>query len=414
MLLALSPASPAFAHGGAPVGYGFTSDPSDPDLQLVSTTRGAFVTRDGGLTWASICPSAYGASSTEEPRFVIEAGEIVGAVFDGVTVSPSGCSIVRPEPSHDSVVVIDVTRASDGRLFALQSAAGAPNDLYVREEGRWRSTGGPSEDTLFERVAIAPSDPDVIYLSGIRPRTVDTPREAFIHRSDDGGETWTVLPFDLGEAGRTPFVEAVDPTDPLTVYVRVENLLDVVADTDEPLLRSTDGGESFSEILRVPLLRDVHVTIDAVYAVGEQLVGFEGASARPSGLWRSRDGGDTFTHLAPEASLGCVESLEGVLYLCADEVIDGYALARSTDGGETLEPVFRYRDMAAPVDCAPEDPTPLACVSEDADLDRDLRALDALLNEQDMPDATGGGCAAAPVASAWPLALLLWARRRRG
>ncbi|MEO0323377.1 MAG: hypothetical protein AAF447_10500 [Myxococcota bacterium] len=415
LLLCLAAAAPAFAHGGAPVGFGFFSDPSDANLQLLATNRGAFVTRDGGATWVNICLSAYGAAATEEPRFVLDEGTIIGAVFDGVAVSPSGCAFEFPEPELDRVVVIDVTRASDGRLFALQSSSGAPNDLYVREGDTWQSTGGPSESTLFERVAISPSDPDVIYLSGVRPRTVDTPRLAFIHRSEDGGASWTVFPFDLGEAGRTVYVEAVDPADPMTVFVRVENLLDFVADVDEPLLRSTDGGETFTEILRVPLLRDVHVTADAVYAVGEQLVGIAGASERPSGLWRSRDRGESFVHLAREASLGCVATVGETLYLCADEVSDGYGLARSTDDGETLEPVFRYRDMEGPVACAPDDPTPMACVSEDADLDRDLRVLDQQLTDPTTgtDDPSSGGCAAAPVGALWPLVLLALARRRR-
>lgn len=99
-------------------------------------------------------------------------------------------------------------------------------------------------DYLVEAIAIAPSDPDVLYVSG---GDSDDPTGRVL-RSDDGGDTWVAgtQRFAIGanrELRQGGERLAVSPSDPMTVWMSTRR---------EGLHRSTDGGITWELLDAVP------------------------------------------------------------------------------------------------------------------------------------------------------------------
>jgi photosystem II stability/assembly factor-like uncharacterized protein len=139
--------------------------------------------------------------------------------------------------------------------------------------GVWRSTDGGVTWTLLtstgggnidgDAVAIAPSDPQIVYVVG-----------SSMLRSGDGGTTWTEM---------APVTQAasvsVDPADADTILVGGM----------EGVFRSTDGGASWAQVGTVPGY-DVVITLQRNPAAPDTLW----AGTYSSGLFRSDDGGSTW------------------------------------------------------------------------------------------------------------------------
>jgi photosystem II stability/assembly factor-like uncharacterized protein len=152
------------------------------------------------------------------------------------------------------------------------TSGGPGSGFYVTRDGgeSWarytESHGMPAGDLGRIGLAVAPSDPDVVYA------LVEAERSALL-RSDDGGRTWQTMSTDRGVANR-PFYYAdifVDPENELRLY-----------SLSSRILVSEDGGRSFE-----PMGSDVHPDFHAMWIDPgngrHMLVGTDG------GLWESRD-----------------------------------------------------------------------------------------------------------------------------
>ena len=410
----------ARAHGRFPEAQQFLVHPTDPSVLGVSTTFGLVLSRDGGATWRWVCRAATEAGPNEDPVFAIASdGALLGAMFAGLVRSPDGCAWDRPEPALRDRVVYDLGRhpVAPTTFFALTSDGGGQLNALFRSDDdglHWSPTSPPIAPILFERVRIAPSDPRTVYLSGATPRTALEPRRAYVLRSLDGGASWETRSFDLeGEEERNVRVLAVDPARPQVLFMRV--VKDPGAHP-ERLVRSVDGGASWETILTPgEVSAAVFDARGTLWVGGRREVSFDGPDSGPlpptHGLWRSDDGGETFTQVRADLSVGCLAWWDGALWACADNIRDGFALGRSTDGGQTFEPTLRFEEMSGPVECAPSSETATHCAatSADDDIATDLRV-------EGPPSSSGCGCATSGDAPGTLVALLplawCWARRR--
>jgi hypothetical protein len=68
--------------------------------------------------------------------------------------------------------------------------------------------------------------------------------------------------------------------------------------------------------------------------------------------YRSRDGGQTFVPWTGAPAVRALGERDGKLYVAADNFKDGFALAVSTDGGETLRPLMTYDKVTSVRPCA--------------------------------------------------------------
>ncbi|MEJ2539908.1 MAG: glycosyl hydrolase [Gemmatimonadota bacterium] len=214
--------------------------------------------------------------------------------------------------------------------------------------------------STFGDVAIAPSDPSVVYAgTGEQNNRQSTSWGNGVYRSDDGGDTWRHL--GLEETRHIGKVE-VDPRNADVVYVAALGNL-WAPSQERGVFRSRDGGATWDKVLfvdentgAVDLVMnpdDPDVLYAATYQRLRRAWGFNGGGPG-SGIYRSMDGGESWTELTtgiPAEDKGRIglaiaasnPSVLNALIETGDESTQGpdrvYVLAttsfRSEDGGRS-------------------------------------------------------------------------------
>ncbi len=203
-----------------------------------------------------------------------------------------------------------------GRTKSAVGVPQQPNVFYIgaTNGGVWKSTDyGRTWAPIFDAmpsgsigsVEVAPSDPNVIYVgSGEGLQRPDLSTGDGVYRSNDAGRTWTHL--GLRDGQQIPRI-AIDPRNPDRIFVAVLGH-PYGANAERGIYRSTDGGRSFEKVLyKDENTGGADVVLspgdpNTVYAVlWEARQGpWENAAwaGGNSGLFKSIDGGTTWTQLA--------------------------------------------------------------------------------------------------------------------
>src|SRR5690348_8339199 len=147
-----------------------------------------------------------------------------------------------------------------GRVAAVSGVIGQPNVFYIGLPlgGVWKTTSAgetwfPVMDAVKEAssvgaVAVAPSDPNVIYAGMGDLVTGGAINEGNgVYRSTDAGQTWRHLGLDATK--QIPSI-LVDPRDPNLVMVAAQGDLHRKSDV-RGVFRSTDGGATWTKTLYV-------------------------------------------------------------------------------------------------------------------------------------------------------------------
>jgi photosystem II stability/assembly factor-like uncharacterized protein len=202
-------------------------------------------------------------------------------------------------------------------------------------------------------IAIAPSDPKVIYVgSGEGLQRPDLSTGDGIYKSVDGGETWKHL--GLRDGQQIPQI-AVDPRDPNRLFVAVLGH-PYGPNAERGLYRSTDGGQTFEKILYKDEntgANDVKldpVNPDVIYtSFWEARQGpWENAawSGPNGGIYKSTDGGNTWKPLTNglpaggvyQANLAIAPSNHNRVF-AAVAMQSGTGIYRTDDAGETWKKI---------------------------------------------------------------------------
>jgi len=254
-----------------------------------------------------------------------------------------------------------------GRIHDVEALPNDPSTMLVgtASGGLWKTTNrgqtwvntfADQPVSTFGDIAISRSNPNVVYAgTGEQQNRQSSSYGNGVYRSDDGGDTWRHL--GLEETRHTGKV-LVHPTDPNTVWVGA--LGNLWAGSEERgVYRSTDGGRSWEKTLYV----DEHTGVidmaldpsnpDVVYAATYQRLrrawGFNGGGPG-SGLWKSTDGGRTWSRLGgglPDGDLGRIgialaESNPRVLMARIESPDDDeHGVWRTENGGMSWERVNR-------------------------------------------------------------------------
>lgn len=238
--------------------------------------------------------------------------------------SPDLQSLVSTIPVRSIGPAVMSGRVVDIAVAGSPDEPGYGTEFYIAAAsgGVWKTTdGGVTFDPVFDgapvssigAVAVAPSARDIVWVgTGEDNNQRSSSYGDGVYRSLDGGETFE----HVGLRGSQHIGKIrVHPTDPRVVYVASVGPL-WGPGGERGVYRSTDGGETWENVLSV----DEHtgaadIVLDpsdpaTIYVSMQQRErrAYSYVSGGPgSGIWKSTDGGDSWTELTgglPEGDMG--------------------------------------------------------------------------------------------------------------
>lgn len=249
-----------------------------------------------------------------------------------------------------------------GRVVAVAGVPQNPNLFYMGgvDAGVWRSTDYgnhwenitdgkiPLGANSIGAIAVAPSDPNVIYVGTGEsdPRGTMVTGEG-VYKSTDAGKTWQYAGL---RDTHTVSAIAVDPRNPNVAYV--SSLGHVFKDNpDRGVFKTADGGKTWSKVLYVDAKTGGEDVVldqkkpDTLYATMWQMyrTPWKLSSGGPgSAVYKSSDAGLHWTKISsnPGFAKGPLGKM-GVAVSPADSNVV-YAIAQAHEGG-----VFRSNDAGA-------------------------------------------------------------------
>jgi photosystem II stability/assembly factor-like uncharacterized protein len=285
-------------------------------------------------------------------------------------------TLAQPESSHDASFLQSLQFRSigpyrGGRATAVAGVPSEVNTFYMGSTGGgvWKTTDGGQvwtnlSDKFFKSasigaIAVADSDPNVIYVGtgSACPRGNISAGDG-VYKSTDAGKTWkhAGLP-DAGQIGRI----RVHPGNPDLVYVAALGHI-FGPNPERGVYRSKDGGASWERVHFIS--NDVGAVDLAMDARNPRILyaAFWRAERKPftmvsgsedGGLFRTADGGDTWTKLEK----GLPEGLKGKIGVTVSpanpdrvwaliEAPEGKGgVYRSDDGGESFKQINKDRNF---------------------------------------------------------------------
>ena len=418
---ALAAAATAAANGRFPATVDVHAGAGDDQSIYLASTFGLLLSHDDGQTFRWICEDAIGYGGVFDPGYRVAAdGTLFATTYDGLRISrDGGCTWNTAGGPIAATWIEAIDLGPDGAVWVTTAQGGMPNDVFVsRDNGDSFTSAGLLDDQIWwKSVVVAPSDAQRIYVTGYSvaqdlPDGGTSVPTVIAERSDDGGETWQVLPLDDVTLGLSPsfLVLAVVPGAPGTVFARSVR---AAPPNGDQVYRSVDGGESWEMVLE---------TADALTAFTIRGDGSLIAGTIDDGVRVAADATSPWVRPTQQPVMACAtERGDGTLFSCGKNwKPDFFALGRSSDG-QTWTEVLRFSEISGPLAC------PVGTVQRDTCEGKKWPGIaeqfgieppDAGLPPPDAGHGGGGkGCCdgGAGVAG-WPLAALggpLLVRRRK-
>jgi photosystem II stability/assembly factor-like uncharacterized protein len=320
-----------------------------------------------GVVPAEPIAPADGAAAPSAP---VEAAPGNAPVkVDSETISGLGARNIGSAAMSGRVAAIDAVREGQRLTVYIGSASG----------GVWKSVnGGTTYKPVFDKepvqsigaITIDPKNPKTIWVGTGESWTRNSVSIGDgVYKSTDGGDNWTNVGFKDSE--RVVKI-AVDPTDGNTVYVCIPGRL--WSDSDERgVYKTTDGGATWSRILKggnastgCSMLsldaKNPKTLYAGMWDFRRKGWTFRSGGEGPdvpsaSGLWKSIDGGATWTDLDAKTASGLppkpwgrvavtiAPSNPNVVYALVEATTPKDGLYRSEDGGKTWEARDRSQMM---------------------------------------------------------------------
>jgi len=267
------------------------------------------------------------------------AGRTWRPIFDGQPVASIGAIAVAP--SNTSILYVGSGEAD------MRSDISYGNGMYKSTDGgeTWRRIG--LEDTRqIGKVVVDPKDPNRVFVAALG-HAYGPNAQRGVFRSTDGGATWSRVLFRDENTGAIDL--ALDPRDSRTLLAALWQTRrppwNVYPPSNGPgsgLYRSTDGGDTWTPVTGTGLPAEKLGRIRLAFAPSRPGRVYALVDAKPGGLFLSEDGGLTWKRVSGDrriwergwyfAGVTVDPKDADVVYACDT------AMYRSTDGGKTFLP----------------------------------------------------------------------------
>ncbi len=312
-------------------------------------------TLEGALSWRPIGPYRGGRAAAvvghpDRPR-VGYMGTASGGVWTTEDGGDSWRNISDLYFKRGSVGALTIAPADPSVLYAGMGEC-AMRGNTTHGDGVYRSTDagttwthvGLAETHNIGRILIHPRDPHLLYVAAFGHRFGPNPQRG-VYRSRDGGATWTCV-LSLGD-GTGAIDLAMDAQAPAVLYAAMWQARRspgafVTRGPQSGLYRSTDGGDTWTDLSGNPGFPPGplgRIGVAASPAQPHRLWALIDAPQR-GGVYRSNDRGDTWTWLNDDANF-LVRAWYSVRVVAdprdGDTVyLPNRKLWKSTDGGRTF------------------------------------------------------------------------------
>lgn len=252
-----------------------TGVPNKPNLFYFGATGGGvWKTTDGGRTWSNISDGFFGGS------------------IGSITVSKSDPNVIYVGGGEKTL------RGNVSSGYGVWKSVDA---------GKTWVQSGLSKSRHIPRIAIHPTNPDIVY-AAVLGNIYKPTQERGVYKSVNGGKTWNKVLFANEDAGAVDFT--LDPNNPRIMYASTWNARRTPYSLSSggdgsALWKSTDSGKTWNEISKnkgfaKDTLGIIGVTVspinsDRVWAIVE--------NKDKGGVYRSDDGGETWNLLNSDRSL---------------------------------------------------------------------------------------------------------------
>jgi len=276
-----------------------------------------------------------------------DGGHSWRAIFDDQPAQSIGALALAPSDPN-------VLWVGTGEAF-IRSNVSIGNGVYrSTDAGRsWRHMGLDATGRIG-RIVIDPRDPDVVFVAALG-HLYGPQQERGIYRTRDGGESWQRVLFSGENAGAVDIV--MNPANPRILFAATWQMIirpwgRESGGPESGLWRSDDGGDSWTRLeghgLPMGMMGKIGLAVtpddpDRVYALIETSsnAAFEPFEEHEGVLWRSDDGGRTWRMVNANHALAQRPLYYSRMAVAPDDKDELHFLStvhtRSLDGGVTVE-----------------------------------------------------------------------------
>jgi photosystem II stability/assembly factor-like uncharacterized protein len=314
--------------------FSFVSSPNTASAQKTSTSGASSGVSEklfSAMKWRSIGPFRGGRSIAVAGHAEQPLTYYFGATGGGVWKTTDGGINWRcvSDKTSDKSSMQGAEKSSPFKTSSVGALAVAPSDPNVvycgmgetdirgniaMGDGMYKSTDGGDtwqsiglkETQAIGRIVVHPHNPDVVYVAALG-HVFGANKERGVYRTTDGGATWKQVLFKNDKTGAITVV--IDPNNPRVLYAAMweayRNAWSMSSGGEgSGIWKSTDGGDTWTDITRNPGLPKGTVGKIglAVSPVNSNLV-WALVENENGGLFRSDDAGKTWSRTTDDRNL---------------------------------------------------------------------------------------------------------------